>query len=245
MSESTADNAFLTTQWTRVLAARGDSTLAGGALSELCAAYYAPVTAFLRRSGREEDAARDTAHGFFEWLLSRDPFAAADRQRGRFRSYLLGALKHYLSHEREKQQSQKRGGRATHLPLSGESTDTSPGLELPDNSTLPPDREFDRQWALHVLRRALEALEKEFTQTGETARFLLLKPFLTGESTHGGLSALAAAEGWPESTARSHLHRLRQRFRHCVKREITPTLASGDETPDEMALLMNALTGAC
>ncbi|MES2705962.1 MAG: sigma-70 family RNA polymerase sigma factor [Verrucomicrobiota bacterium] len=243
MSESTASNAFLTTRWTRVLAARGDSTVAGGALSELCAAYYAPVTAFLRRGGRDEDAARDTAHGFFEWVLSRDPFAAADRQRGRFRSYLLGSLKHYLSREREKQHSLKRGGQSPHLSLQ-ENTGTSPGLELPDHATLPPDREFDRQWALHVLRRALEALEKEFTRTGETARFLLLKPFLTGEATHGGLSALAATEGWVESTARSHLHRLRLRFRQCVKREITPTLASGDETPDEMALLMNALTGA-
>ncbi|MDB6135511.1 MAG: hypothetical protein JWM59_3754 [Verrucomicrobiales bacterium] len=236
---------FLTTQWTRVLAARGDSTLAGNALSELCAAYYAPVTAFLQRTeGRQgTDAAREAAHGFFEWVLSRDPFAAADRQRGRFRSYLLGALKHWLSHERAKLQTQKRGGgQAAHLPLAGP-TDTSPGVDPPDPAALPPDREFDRQWALHVLRRALEALEREFTQQGEAARFALLKPFLTGDAVHGGLAALAQSEGWAESTARSHLHRLRLRFRQCVKREITPTLASGAETSDEMALLMNALTG--
>ncbi len=242
MSDPTAS--FLTTQWTQVLAARGNSTLAGGALRDLCAAYYGPVNAFLRRSGRGEDDARDMAHGFFEWLLSRDPFAAADRQQGRFRSYLLGALKHFLAHEREKRDALKRGGHAPHLPLMlVESTETSQGVDPPDGQTLPPDREFDRQWALHVLRRALEVLARECEAGGNAERFARLKPFLTGEAAHGGLAALAAEAGWQEATARSHLHRLRRQFRHCVQREITPTLASGGETADEMATLMAALTG--
>jgi DNA-directed RNA polymerase specialized sigma24 family protein len=241
MSDPTSS--FLTTRWTQVLAARGDSTLAGGALRDLCAAYYEPVNVFLRRSGRGEDEARDLAHGFFEWVLSRDPFAAADRQRGRFRSYLLGALKHFLAHERERRASLKRGGGVVHLPLA-EGTATSPAFDVPDSSALPPDREFDRQWALHVLRRALEELEREFARSGEKDHFILLKPFLTGEAKHGGLASLSEKLGWPQSTARSHLHRIRRRFREAVRREITPTLASSGETGDEMATLMTALVGS-
>lgn len=236
-------SSFLTTQWTQVLAARGNSTHAGRALRDLCAAYYEPVNAFLRQSGRGADEARDMAHGFFEWVLSRDPFATADPQRGRFRSYLLGALKHFLTHERDKQDRLKRGAHARHLPIQ-EATETSSGIELEDVRALPPDREFDRQWALHVLRRALEGLEREFTQAGERERFVLLKPFLTGDAAHGGLAALAEKQAWAESTARSHLHRLRRRFREGVRREITPTLASEGETGDEMADLMAALAGS-
>ncbi len=95
------EHAFHTTQWTQVLSTRGDSDIAREALSDLAERYYAPVVAFLKREGRGEDAARELAHGFFAWLLSRDTFAKLERDRGRFRSYLLGALKHYISHQRE------------------------------------------------------------------------------------------------------------------------------------------------
>lgn len=239
---SSPDPVFLTTHWTQVLAARGDSTQAGEALRALCAAYYEPVVRFLRQGRREEDVAREEAHAFFEWVLSRDAFAAADREKGRFRSYLLGALKHFLANRRADSQRLKRGSGHDPIPLTTDSVETAPGLVLPDGHTLPPDREFDRQWVLHVLRRALEALEKSVIAAGEDAEnFASLKPFLVGEGERGGLAALAQQRGQSEATLRSQLHRLRQRFRENVRREISPTLGSPGEVRDEMESLLAAL----
>lgn len=242
---SRSSDVFLTTQWTRVLAARGDSTLAGEALRDLCAIYYEPVVAFLRRGGSAADAARDQSHAFFEWLLSQDALAGVDPGRGRFRSYLLGALKHFMAHAREREGRLKRGGGHDPVPLNDDTGDTSPGLSVVDEQTLPPDREFDRQWGLHVLRRALDALEREALAGGveEAAEFAVMKPFLTGEAVHGGLAALAAARGCSESTVRARLHRLRRRFRHCVKQEVAPTLAAATDVEDELAALFAALAG--
>ena len=160
MSQNKNQDAFLTTQWTRVIAAKGQSNDARSALGELSESYYAPVVSFLKKEGRSDDAARDLAHSFFAWLLSRDALATLEPERGRFRSYLLGALKHFIIHEREKSSAQKRGNQITHLSIQS-ATDTSPGLDPADSLTLPPDQEFDRQWALHLIREAMSALQTE------------------------------------------------------------------------------------
>ncbi|MFN0126957.1 MAG: sigma-70 family RNA polymerase sigma factor [Verrucomicrobiales bacterium] len=236
------DEVFLTTRWTRVLAARGPSTEAGDALRDLCAVYYEPVVGFLRRS-HDAESARDHAHAFFEWVLQRDAIAGVDPARGRFRNYLLGALKHFLAHERERSHRLKRGGGLAALPLVEDTDTTAPGLALPDDHQLPPDRVFDRQWALHVLRRALEELELDSRRHGEEhSNFNDLKPFLTGDGGHGGLASLAARRGVNEATLRARLHRLRRQFRQCVRRQIAPTLASGTDLEDEMAALLAALS---
>ena len=124
-------DAFLTTQWTQVLSARGGSEGARVALGELTERYYAPVVTFLRKEGRAEDGARELAHGFFEWLLSRDSLRRLERGRGRFRSYLLGALKHYLADERDRARRLKRGGAAQHVAID-RGTATSPGVDPAD-----------------------------------------------------------------------------------------------------------------
>ncbi|MGI9243098.1 MAG: RNA polymerase sigma factor [Verrucomicrobiales bacterium] len=234
------DDGFYTTQWTQVLSARGDSEGARDALGELTERYYAPLVAFLRKEGRGEDAARELAHGFFAWLLSRDALERLERGRGRFRSYLLGALKHYLSHERERAGRLKRGGGAAHLAI-GPETDTSPGIDPADALTLPPDREFDRQWALHVLREAMAALGSEWEAAGRGEEFAALRPFLDGDAPHGALAELAADCGKNENTLRSSLHRLRRAFRDQVKAQIAPTLESGDDVAGEMEILYEAL----
>lgn len=234
--------AFPATQWTRVLASGVDGEEAREALRSLCEAYYAPVTAFLRHGGRTKDAARDLAHGFFEEVLSGPAFAGADRQRGRFRTYLLGALKHYLGREHARRTRLKRGGGAEHVPM--DDPDLTPENTLADASTLPPDREFDRQWALHILRGALDDLEAEAARGAESAKlFPALKPFLTGEAEHGALASLAAAMSMPDATLRSHLHRLRRRFRQVVRARVIPTLENPGKTGEEMTVLFNALTG--
>ncbi len=229
---------FLTTQWTQVLAARGGSAHSAEALRDLCAAYYEPVLAFLHRARGDADAAREETHAFFEWMLSRDALAGLDRGRGRFRSYLLGALKHFLARRHEAAVRLKRGGGATHVSL-----DDTGVISPADDASLPPDREFDRQWALHVLRRAFAAVEKEAAPAAAAGgvAFAELAPFLTGEAAHGALAALATQKAMSEATLRSHVHRLRQRFRQCVKAEISPTLAEAGEVEAEMSALFAAL----
>jgi DNA-directed RNA polymerase specialized sigma24 family protein len=236
-----ATESFHTTRWTLVRHATGHSAEGKQALSELCAAYYEPVVAFLRRSGSEGELAREMAHDFFAHVLEKPDLGGAEPGRGRFRSYLLGALKHHLSHLRERAARQKRGGGLEVIPLTP-GTDTSPGVDPSDVRTLPPDREFDRQWAMHVLKQAMMSLESEWRAAGKDEEFLLLHPLIAGEPEHGGLAALAEARGLNASSLRKTLSRLRQRFRHHVKAAITPTLAEGVETDDDMRQLLAALS---
>jgi RNA polymerase sigma-70 factor (ECF subfamily) len=231
---------FARTRWTLVERTRGDSPEARTALSELCGAYYAPVVAFLRRSGREEDVAREQAHEFFAHVLERDPFGGAARERGRFRSYLLGALKHFLAREHERAERLKRGGGSVSVPLDA-GTDTSPGLILADAHALPPDEFFDRQWALAVLDRALSELEKEWTDAGKADEFARLKPWLTGDADHGDQAASARESGMSEGALKVAVHRVRRRFRELVKAEIAQTLDAPDALEDEMHQLFAAL----
>jgi RNA polymerase sigma-70 factor (ECF subfamily) len=234
---------FLTTQWTRVIAAKGESEDARIALGELCELYYAPVVGFLRQEGRREEDARELAHEFFAWLLSRDALASLERERARFRSYLLGALKNFLSHQREKAAARKRGGQFTHLPIE-DATDTRPGLDPADPLVFPPDREFDRQWALHLIHEALTALKAEWTAAGSEEEFQNLRPFLDGNSARGELAGLAARTGHNENTIRSQLHRLRRDFRRHLKARIAPTLSSRQDTSSELQTLIDSLRPA-
>lgn len=231
---------FFTTQWTRVIAAKGESEDARMALSELCELYYAPVVGFLRKEGRRDEDARELAHDFFAWLLSRDALASLERERSRFRSYLLGALKHYIMHQREKAAAWKRGSQVTHLHLE-DSTDTSPGLDPADPLALAPDREFDRQWALHLIRQALETLKSEWMEAGREEEFINLRPFLDGNSSHGELIQLAERTGLNENTLRSQLHRLRHAFRKHLRAQISPTVSSNQDTTTELHTLIDAL----
>jgi RNA polymerase sigma-70 factor (ECF subfamily) len=227
---------FHNTRWTLVRRAVGGSEDGKAALSELCAAYYEPVVAFLRRSGREADAAREVAHEFFAAVLEKPAFAGAEPGRGRFRSYLLGALKHHLTHARERASRQKRGGGIEVIALDT-GTDTSPGVDAADEQSLPPDREFDRQWALHVLHRATESLATEYP----AAEFAALQPFIAGED-HGKLATLADSRGESAATLRKTVSRLRQRFRHHVKSHIAPTLDETTTPADELKALFEALS---
>ncbi|MFT6794609.1 MAG: RNA polymerase sigma factor (sigma-70 family) [Rubritalea sp.] len=234
-----SDN-FFTTQWTRVIAAKGETDDARLALSELSESYYAPVVGFLKKEGRSEDDARDLAHSFFAWLLSRDALATLERERSRFRSYLLGALKHFIVHHREKSLAQKRGSQVTHLHIQA-ATDTNPGIDPPDTRGLPPDREFDRQWALHMIGEALSSIEAEWIKAGKEQEFINLRPFLDGNAAHGDLGALAERTGQNENTIRSQLHRLRRAFRKQLKSQISPTVSTDNEVTNELQTLVDSL----
>src|SRR4051794_11803364 len=153
--------AFAPTRWSLILRARGAAPEARAALSELCEAYYQPVLRFLGREGRDEDTARELTQEFFARILARDGFSQADPERGRFRSYLLGALKHFLADQRKHDNRLKRGSGVAPASLDGPDSDGAlESIEIADASVPPPEAGFDREWALAVMARALDQLEK-------------------------------------------------------------------------------------
>jgi RNA polymerase sigma factor (sigma-70 family) len=244
-----APAAFVTTHWTRVLEARGDSPEAQAALGDLCTAYYAPVLAFLRRSGRDEDAARDLTQEFFARLLVRRGLDTVEPGRGRFRSFLLGAVKHFLADQHDRASAAKRGGGQTPLSLDAHASDTTHGGGM--NSALPqiadpgatvPDAFFDRQWALTILDRALAALAAEHQAAGKADHFEALKPWLTGDSENLSQAAVARRLDMNEGAVKVAIHRLRKRFRELVKTEIAQTVGDGGDVQTELNYLLEVLS---
>ncbi len=225
---------FHDTRWTLVSRSRGSDTQAAAALSELCEAYYAPVVAFLRRQGREEDGARELAHDFFAKLLSGGAIEGAKPERGRFRSYLLGALKHFAADQRQKFLAAKRGGGLAPSEMDD---------ELADVAVEMPDAEFDRQWALTLLDNALIDLEQEMAQEGKGQLFSLLKPALTGLSQSPEQENLAHQAGLSVDALKMSLHRMRKRFRASVTRRIADTVGSPEQAEEELQHLFAALRG--
>jgi RNA polymerase sigma factor (sigma-70 family) len=234
-------SSFHDTRWTLVSRSRGDDAQARAALSELCAAYYAPVVAFLRRDGRDEETARELAHDFFARLLAGGAIDGADPLRGRFRSYLLMALKHFAADQRARAHAAKRGGGIAHAVLESDSTHTGAGLQIADTQAEAPDAAFDRQWALTVLARALARLEGEMRADGRAAHFDALKPWLTAEAATTPQSEAAARLGMSVEAVKVAVHRLRKRFRDAVKEEIAQTVGQAGDVKEELEALMGAL----
>jgi RNA polymerase sigma-70 factor (ECF subfamily) len=232
---------FVTTQWTQVLATRGDSPEARQALSDLCAAYYTPVFVLMRRAAPSEEAARDLTQEFFARLLARAGLGQVNPERGRFRFFLLGAVKHFLADVHDEQGRLKRGGGRAPISLDA-GTDSSPGLEIADTSVPSPDLEFDREWAVTLLDRALDRLGREQAEAGKWAQFPALKPWLTGDKQAVSQAALAASLGLSEGALRVTLHRLRKRFRELVKEEIAGTVGDSAHVREEMRYLLEVLS---
>jgi RNA polymerase sigma factor (sigma-70 family) len=228
---------FLTTRWTRVRQAKESSDDGRLALAELCEAYYEPVVAFLRCELRDAAAARELSHAFFEEILGGGRIQSADPSRGRFRSYLLGAVKHFAAHHRQAAARLKRGGGLEAVPMDDAEVAAVPAAGV------SPDAAFERQWALTVLARALEALETECATAGRTAFFENVKPFLTGDADHGAQAQVAEACGMNVAALRMAVHRLRRRLRDFVKSEVAGTLDDPGMVQEEMQALFAALGG--
>lgn len=236
---SAASATFVTTRWTQVLAARGESDSARVALSELCAAYYGPVLAFLRHTGTGPEEAEDVAHEFFASLLAHKGVAGAERGRGKFRSYLLGALKHFVANRQRQAARVKRGGTVEHVPLVS-SAET--GLEVP---VAAPAAElevlFDHEWALAVVEGALAQLEHEAGAAGTGEQFAVLKAWLAFDSEPGSQADAAARLGVNEGAVKVGIHRLRRRFRELVRAEVSQTLPDGVSAEEELQHLIQSL----
>ncbi len=244
------ESAFRTTRWTQVLATRGDSPEASTALRDLCEAYYGPVEAFVRRYRSGGDDARDLTHAFFATLLEGKSLGGIDRTRGRFRSYLLGAVKHFLADERDRARAEKRhGGRQM------QSLDASPGpgepyeqrlapLDVADPHGFPPDSFFDRQWALAIVEKAMSALQSEADNAGETARFGVLRRWLVAAEDRATAVDAARSLGMTDGAFKVAVHRLRKRFRQSVKDQIASTVDDPEALPAELDYLIQALTAS-
>ena len=241
MHTTGADHRFHTTRWTRVLAARGDSPDARQALSDLCAVNYAPVLRFLRASGHDADEAQDLAHGFFATVLMDRSLEAVDPELGRFRSYLLGALKHFIGKQHALASRLKRGGGMQRVALDA-GTETGHGQVPAELRAEAPDAVFDREWALAVIERALGTLEEEHEASGSKEMFAVLKPWLSASSAPPMHVDVAAKLGMSEGALRVAIHRLRKRFRELVRAEVLQTLQDPGDLDSEMQHLIKALT---
>ena len=222
--------------------AKADSDDGRRALSDLCQAYYEPIVAYLRSVMRDGDAARDMSHAFFAEVLAGGRMHAADPERGRFRFYLLGAVKHFVAHRREADGRLRRGGGVQPLSLDAQSPE-SPALNVADDARRTPEAAFDRQWAVTVLARAMAALQAECAAEGKAALLEHLRPWLLGESGYGDQTVVAEAMGLSASAMKAVVHRTRHRFRQCVKAEIAGTLKDAAAVEDEMRSLLAALAG--
>lgn len=233
---------FRTTRWTLVRAAGGaPSDERRQALETLCTSYWPPVYAFVRRQGATPVQAEDLTQAFFARLLDKNGLRLADPERGRFRSFLLGALRNYLANDRERERAEKRGGGRGPLSLDVSLVrELEAGFELADAAQATPEREFERAWARAVLERARERLAEEQAQAGKSTQWRALEPYLARTDERGHGSDLAQALGISENAVRVALHRLRRRFGELVRDEVRETVGPG-EVEDEVSALLRAL----
>ena len=232
---------FLTTHWSVVLRA-GDlaSPRREQALETLCRAYWYPLYAYVRRCGYAEEEAKDLTQGFFLRLLEKNYLGDVDTRRGRFRTFLLTSLGHFLANEWDKTRAQKRGGDVQFLSLDAVDAEGRYRLEPVDGST--PETIFERRWAEAVLEAVLARLRREFDEPGRGRRFDDLKPFLLGKDAGVAYAEVATRLGVSETGARSVVHRLRKRFRELVREEIAQTVSGPEEVDAEILHLFQVLS---
>ena len=226
-----------TTQWSQVLAARdGSETETRRALESLCQTYWQPLYAYIRRQGYEPEEASDLTQAYFTEFLEKDFLADVDPEKGRFRSFLLTSLRHFLSHERIRSHALKRGGATLTLSLD---TDVAEERYMQEPATgRSPEEVFERRWALTVLGKALASLRHESTTENRRQSFETLKPYLTGEEPRKPYQEVAEELGMTEVAVRKAAHRLRRRFGQVLRDEIAETVAGEDAIDDEVRHLL-------
>ncbi len=232
---------FATTHWTVVLTAgHSDTAHARVALEKLCHTYWYPLYAYVRRRGYSPEDAQDLTQEFFTRLLKCNWLERADRQRGKFRSFLLASINHFLADEWDKARAQKRGGGVPPVPLQLDAAETRFGHEPADKYT--PEQNFERRWALALLEEVLRRLAAEYEQEGRAELFAEVNPCLVGERAAQPYAEIAARLGISEGTVKSSVHRLRQRYRQLLREEIAHTVAGPAEVDEELRHLFAVLS---
>ena len=232
---------FATTHWTVVLAAGQRNTpQSNSALEELCRTYWFPLYAYVRRRGHTKEDAKDLTQAFFACFLAKNYLAGLSAERGRFRAFLLASLKHFLINDWKKSQCQKRGGGEAPLSLDWQTADTK--FQVAATNEPSPDKVFDREWALALLSKVIERLQKECESDGKAKLFAQLKIFLTAGKDGTAQAEVAKALGMEEGAVRVAIHRLRKRYRDLLRDEIAQTLADASDVDEEMRALFGAFS---
>ena len=230
---------FRTTHWSAVLAAReGDAPESQRALEQLCARYWFPLYAFVRRQGHEPHEAQDFTQEFFAQFLQKDYLKDVSAEKGRFRSFLLAAMKHFLANEWHRRHRLKRGGGNPVLPQDGEDLETLCAGILLDHET--PECLYERRWAMTVLQRVVDQLRGEYLRAGKAAMFDELKEFLT-EKKGTPHQEMAGRHGISVSAVGVAIHRLRQRYRELLREEIARTVGATEDIDDEIRHLITVV----
>ena len=231
---------FATTHWSAVLAARLPGSLeAQAALAELCRAYWTPVFAYLRREGHDHHAAEDLAQAFFERLLRKNLIASADPAKGRFRSFLLTALKHFVADERDKSQTLKRGGGLIFVSFDALPPEQRQWLEPVEHSTA--ETAFERQWAWSVLERSRNRLREEYVAAAKVELYDWLRCLEGVDGETPSYPEAAAALHLTEVALRSAAYRYRRRHLQLVRDEVTQTIGNAAEVDAELRHLISVL----
>ena len=232
---------FATTHWTVVLAAGQRNTpQSNSALEELCRTYWFPLYAYVRRHGHTKEDAEDLTQAFFARFLAKNYLEDLSAERGRFRAFLLASLKHFLTNEWKKSQRLKRGGGEVPLSLDWQTADTK--FQVAATNEPSPDKVFDREWALALLSKVIERLQKECESDGKAKLFAQLKIFLTAGKDGTAQAEVAKALGMEEGAVRVAIHRLRKRYRDLLRDEIAQTLADASDVDEEMRALFGAFS---
>ncbi len=233
---------FATTRWSIVLAASCEKTSeSDSALETLCQLYWYPLYAYVRRQGYQAAEAQDAVQEFFTRVLEKEYLAAADQQRGRFRSFLLTVFKRFLANEKKRDGAQKRGGSLKVLPLDFEAGEQRLRLEPVNDWT--PEKIYERRWALTLLEEVLRQLGEDYEASGKAELFEQLKVFLTAGSVTPPYSKISESLDMTESAVKVAVHRLRERYRMMLRREVANTVAAENDVDDELNCLLSALSG--
>jgi len=230
---------FQTTRWSIVNAAGSGDSAARSALAKLCETYWYPLYAYIRRRGSTPDDARDLTQGFFASLIERRDFDSLQRERGRFRAFLLASLQHYLANDFARRTTQKRGSGVLPLALEFDGAEGRYRFEPAGKET--PQTLFERRWALTVIERALGEVRREWEAASKVAEFESLKSCLLGDAPDGGYAAIARDISSTEGAVRVAVHRLRRKFQKRLRAEIAETVADPAEVDDEIRYLLRAL----
>lgn len=218
-------------------AADDHSPQSAEALAAVCQGYWYPLYAYVRRQGFDAHTAQDLTQGFFAKLIEKNYLSAADRQRGRFRWFLITAFKCFLANEHDRSHAMKRGGGESSLSLDGMTAEERYAAEPAE--ILNADLIYDRRWALDLLARARERLRQEYEESGKAPRYNLLSSFLPGEQPLGSQAELGAQLGLNENAVKQEVHRMKRRMAELIRAEVGQTVSSADDVDDELRHLVD------
>jgi RNA polymerase sigma factor (sigma-70 family) len=221
-------------------AGKKDLAVAAQSLEQLCRVYWLPLYTYIRRQGESPEDAQDLTQEFFAALLKKDFLASVDPGKGRFRSFLLASLKHFLSNQRDRARAQKRGGGQTPLPLDFSGAETRAGFQPADNQT--PEKAFEKRWAMTLLEQSLGRLRKEYADRGKEEIFEHLKATLTEGRGAVAYAQLSTRLGISPAAVKMAVHRLKERYRQVLRAEIAHTVSEESEVEDELREVFRALS---